>query len=79
MIPVNGKFRNLYTLILTVFILGYMALPYVMDKVPDVVSTSTDTLRNILMLMVGFYFGSSDYDRDIHRNIRKTPDTDQSS
>jgi hypothetical protein len=79
MIPVNGKFRNLYTMVLTTSILVFLAAPLVIQKVPDVVVTSTDTLRNILMLMVGFYFGSSDYDRDIHTNIRKAPNPSEGS
>jgi hypothetical protein len=47
---------------------GYLALPFFIQKYPETINSTMDTFRNILMLIVGFYFGSSDYERDIHPN-----------
>lgn len=65
---VNGKYRNLLSVI--VFGLGflYLFVPFGMyyDNVQEVhtqtlIASNSDTIRSIIMILIGYYFGSSDY------------------
>jgi hypothetical protein len=64
----NSVFRNIFSIIAVGAMVSYLTLPFFIQKYPETINSTMDTFRNILMLIVGFYFGSSDYERDIQPN-----------
>lgn len=63
---INGKYRNVLSLLVFLFSFFYLALPfysYFNNPQGDhiLIMSNSDTIRNIIMILIGYYFGSSDY------------------